>query len=164
MQFDIDGREVFASDCEWTLDDAASRVSALYTYDDEDTVLSLWLVDSALTEFDPLRDEVEAAVSVFAATIEPPQEGDFEAVLLKHVIGFGAVVCSEGSVPISADLMNRAAASGNAFTFMMAGAATDYTEFMVLREVTGRLRAALLLPLLTVPQVVAIGWALNMLG
>ena len=92
MQFDIDGREVFASDCEWTLDDAASRVSALYTYDDEDTVLSLWLVDSALTEFDPLRDEVEAAVSVFAATIEPPQEGDFEAVLLKHVIGFGAHV------------------------------------------------------------------------
>ncbi|MEM6971183.1 MAG: permease [Pseudomonadota bacterium] len=70
-------------------------------------------------------------------------------------------VCSEGSVPIAADLMNRAAAPGNAFTFLMAGVATDYTEIMVLRQTIGRLRAALLLPLLTVPQVVLIGWALN---
>lgn len=70
-------------------------------------------------------------------------------------------VCSEGSVPIAADLMTRAAAPGNAFTFLMAGAATDYTEIMVLKEVTGRLKAALLLPLLTVPQVVLIGWMLN---
>ncbi|MEM9763714.1 MAG: permease, partial [Pseudomonadota bacterium] len=71
-------------------------------------------------------------------------------------------VCSEGSVPISADLMQRAAAPGNAFTFLTAGAATDYTEILVLRQATGRLTAALLLPLLTVPQVLVIGWALNM--
>lgn len=70
-------------------------------------------------------------------------------------------VCSEGSVPIAADLMTRAAAPGNSFTFLMAGAATDYTEILVLKEVTGRLKAALLLPLLTVPQVVVIGWMLN---
>jgi uncharacterized membrane protein YraQ (UPF0718 family) len=73
-------------------------------------------------------------------------------------------VCSEGSVPIAADLMARAAAPGNAFTFLMAGVATDYTEILVLREVTGRLKAALLLPLLTVPQVLVIGWALNAAG
>jgi uncharacterized membrane protein YraQ (UPF0718 family) len=73
-------------------------------------------------------------------------------------------VCSEGSVPIAGDLMTRAAAPGNAFTFLMAGAATDYTEILVLREVTGRLKAAFLLPLLTVPQVVALGWALNVAG
>ncbi|AVL53727.1 ATPase [Roseobacter denitrificans] len=73
-------------------------------------------------------------------------------------------VCSEGSVPIAADLMTRAAAPGNAFTFLMAGVATDYTEVLILREVTGRLRAALLLPLLTVPQVLLIGWALNTAG
>jgi hypothetical protein len=73
-------------------------------------------------------------------------------------------VCSEGSVPLAADLMTRAAAPGNAFTFLMAGAATDYTEILVLREVTGRLNAALLLPLLTVPQVLVIGWALNAAG
>ncbi|MFD0860569.1 permease, partial [Roseovarius aquimarinus] len=73
-------------------------------------------------------------------------------------------VCSEGSVPIAADLMTRAAAPGNAFTFLMAGVATDYTEMLVLREVTGRLKAAFLLPLLTVPQVLVIGWALNAAG
>ena len=73
-------------------------------------------------------------------------------------------VCSEGSVPIASDLMNRAAAPGNAFTFLMAGAATDYTEILVLKQVTGRLTAALLLPLLTIPQVVAIGWVLNGIG
>jgi uncharacterized membrane protein YraQ (UPF0718 family) len=73
-------------------------------------------------------------------------------------------VCSEGSVPLAADLMTRAAAPGNAFTFLMAVAATDYTEILVLREVTGRLKAALLLPLLTVPQVLVIGWALNVAG
>lgn len=73
-------------------------------------------------------------------------------------------VCAEGSVPIAADLMARASAPGNAFTFLMAGASTDYTEILVLKEVTGRLKAALLLPLLTVPQVVALGWALNVAG
>jgi len=73
-------------------------------------------------------------------------------------------VCSEGSVPIAADLMTRASAPGNAFTFLMAGVATDYTEILILREVTGRLKAALLLPLLTVPQVLLIGWALNAAG
>ena len=62
---------------------------------------------------------------------------------------------------LAADLVTRAGAPGNGFTFLMAGAATDYTEMMVLREVVGRLKAALLLPLLTVPQVVMIGWALN---
>lgn len=73
-------------------------------------------------------------------------------------------VCSEGSVPIAADLMHRAQAPGNAFTFLMAGVATDYTEILILREVTGRLKSALLMPLLTVPQVIAIGWALNVAG
>ena len=73
-------------------------------------------------------------------------------------------VCSEGSVPIASDLMNRAGAPGNAFTFLMAGAATDYTEILILREVTGRLSSALLLPILTVPQVVLIGWVLNNAG
>jgi len=34
----------------------------------------------------------------------------------------------------------------------------------VLRDATGRLGAALLLPLLTVPQVLVIGWALNAAG
>jgi hypothetical protein len=70
-------------------------------------------------------------------------------------------VCSEGSAPIGADLLNRAGAPGNSFTFLMTGVATDYTEIMVLKETTKRWKIALFLPLITVPQVILIGWILN---
>lgn len=70
-------------------------------------------------------------------------------------------VCSEGSSPIAADLLNRGGAPGNAFTFLMAGVATDYTEILSLREATRSWRIALALPVITVPQVVLIGWLLN---
>lgn len=70
-------------------------------------------------------------------------------------------VCSEGSAPIAADIMTRAHAPGNAFTFMMAGVATDYTEIMVLREATKSWKLTLALPLITVPQVLALGYLLN---
>ena len=70
-------------------------------------------------------------------------------------------VCSEGSTPIAADLMNRANAPGNAFTFLMAGVATDYTEVMTIRETAGSWKIALFLPLVTVPQVVLLGYILN---
>ncbi len=72
-------------------------------------------------------------------------------------------VCSEGSVPIAADLMNIAHAPGNSFTFLMAGVATDYTEVMVMKEATGSWKIALFLPLLTVPQVLLIAIVLNRL-
>lgn len=70
-------------------------------------------------------------------------------------------VCSEGSSPIASDLLNRAQAPGNAFVFLMAGAATDLTEMMSLREATRSWRATLALPLLTTPQVLLIGWLLQ---
>ncbi len=70
-------------------------------------------------------------------------------------------VCSEGSTPIAADLMNRAGAPGNSFTFLMAGVATDYTEVMSIRDTTRSWRIALFLPLITVPQVMLIGAVLN---
>ena len=70
-------------------------------------------------------------------------------------------VCSEGSTPIAADLMNRANAPGNAFTFLMAGVATDYTEVMSIRDTTRSWKIALFLPLVTVPQVMVIGFVLN---
>ncbi|APR67475.1 MAG: ATPase [Thalassobium sp.] len=73
-------------------------------------------------------------------------------------------VCSEGSSPIAADLLTRAAAPGNAFTFLMAGAATDYTEVMVLKDTTKSWKIALFLPLVTVPQVLLIGWLMNLYG
>jgi uncharacterized protein len=70
-------------------------------------------------------------------------------------------VCSEGSVPISADLLTRGNAPGNSFTFLMAGVSTDYTEIMVLRDVTGRWIIPLFLPLVTLPQILLIGLIFN---
>lgn len=106
-----------------------------------------------------LSAAVKAFVStdIFATWFAPTILGLLATLIAATVIE----VCSEGSIPLSADLMNRAEAPGNAFTFLMAGAATDYTEILVLKQVTGRLAAALLLPLLTVPQVLVIGYWLN---
>ncbi len=70
-------------------------------------------------------------------------------------------VCSEGSVPIGADLLTRAGAPGNAFTFLMAGVATDYTEIMILREFTKSWKIAFFLPLVVLPQVLLLGILLN---
>ncbi|MEM9400646.1 MAG: permease, partial [Verrucomicrobiota bacterium] len=70
-------------------------------------------------------------------------------------------VCSEGSSPIAADLVNRANAPGNGFTFLMAGAATDYTEIMALKETTHSWKISLALPLITVPQILLVGYLLN---
>lgn len=70
-------------------------------------------------------------------------------------------VCSEGASPIAADLVTRAQAPGNGFTFLMAGAATDYTEIMSLRDTTRSWKIALFLPLITVPQVLVLAWLMN---
>lgn len=70
-------------------------------------------------------------------------------------------VCSEGSTPIAADLLTRANAPGNSFAFLMTGVATDYTEIMVLKDVSRSWRIALFLPLLTVPQVLLVSWLIN---
>ncbi|QMU56610.1 MAG: ATPase [Candidatus Mycalebacterium zealandia] len=70
-------------------------------------------------------------------------------------------VCSEGSTPIAADLLNRAGAPGNAFTFLMAGAATDYTEIMAVKETTRSWKLSLFIPLIAVPQIVLLSAILN---
>lgn len=72
-------------------------------------------------------------------------------------------VCSEGSVPIAAELLNTAKAPGNGFTFLMAGAATDYTEIAILREATGSWKLTLLLPALALPQIIVLAIVLNVL-
>jgi len=70
-------------------------------------------------------------------------------------------VCSEGSLPIASDLIVRAQAPGNGFAFLMAGVATDYTEILVLREMARSWKLALALPLISVPQIILIGWLIN---
>lgn len=73
-------------------------------------------------------------------------------------------VCSEGSTPIAADLLNRALAPGNAFTFMMAGVSTDYTEILVLKDATKSWKISLFLPLITLPQIFVVGYVMNNLS
>lgn len=71
-------------------------------------------------------------------------------------------VCSEGSTPVGAELVTRAGAPGNGFVFLMAGVSTDYTEMLVLKETTKSWKLTLFLPLLTVPQILLLGWIMNM--
>ena len=85
-------------------------------------------------------------------------------VILTLVAATVIEVCSEGSSPIAADLVTRANAPGNGFAFLMAGAATDYTEIMALKETTRSWKMALVLPMLTLPQVVVIAWLVNSLA
>lgn len=70
-------------------------------------------------------------------------------------------VCSEGSTPIASDLVTRGHAPGNGFAFLMAGATTDITEILALREATQSWKRTFLLPALSVPQVFLVGWILN---
>ena len=72
-------------------------------------------------------------------------------------------VCSEGATPIAADLLTRANAPGNSFTFLMAGVVTDYTEIMAVKETMRSWKIALFLPLISLPQVLVIAWLLNQL-
>lgn len=73
-------------------------------------------------------------------------------------------VCSEGSVPIAADILTRAKAPGNAFAFLMTGVSTDYTEIIALREATKSWKISLFLPLVTVPQVLLVAWLIGYFG
>ena len=96
----------------------------------------------------------------FSSYFGPTMFGLFMTLVATTIIE----VCSEGSSPIAADLLNRASAPGNAFTFLMAGAATDYTEIMGVKERTCIWKIALFLPLITVPQVLLLGYILNIAG
>ena len=94
----------------------------------------------------------------------------FALVLGPTIIGLGITVlsatlieiCSEGSTPIAADILNRANAPGNSFAFLMGGVATDYTEVMILKETTRSWRIALFLPIICLPQVVLLAWIINL--
>lgn len=94
---------------------------------------------------------------VFATWFGPGLLGLFATVVVATIVE----VCSEGSAPIAADIINRAGAPGNGFTFLMAGVATDYTEIMSLRETTGRWVLAFALPILAVPQTLLVAALIN---
>ena len=69
-------------------------------------------------------------------------------------------VCSEGSSPLAFEIYNQTGAFGNGFIFLMAGVATDYTEIGLIWSNIGK-KAALWLPMITVPQILVLGWLFN---
>jgi hypothetical protein len=69
-------------------------------------------------------------------------------------------VCSEGTAPLAFEIFKQTGALGNSFVFLMAGVVTDYTEIGLLWHNVGR-RAAILLPIVTVPQVLLFGFIAN---
>ena len=73
-------------------------------------------------------------------------------------------ICSEGAAPLGSDLFQKGKAPGNNFVFLMGGVSTDYTEIMVLKEATKSWKIALFLPLMTIPQILIIGFILNQLS
>ena len=70
-------------------------------------------------------------------------------------------VCSEGSSPLAFEIYKQTGAFGNGFTFLMAGVATDYTEIGLIWHNIGR-KAALWIPIITVPQILILGFIFNM--
>lgn len=105
-------------------------------------------------------------LALIRAFIDPEQFGvwfgaSISGLFLTLLVTTIIEVCSEGSSPIAADLVNQANAPGNGFVFLMAGASTDYTEIMALKDTTSSWKIALYLPLVTVPQVLLIGWLMN---
>jgi len=74
-------------------------------------------------------------------------------------------VCSEGSSPLAFEIYEQsleagAPAFGNSFTFLMAGVATDFTEIGLIWHNIGR-KAALWIPIITVPQILVLGYLFN---
>lgn len=70
-------------------------------------------------------------------------------------------VCSEGTAPVAFEIFRQTGALGNSFVFLMAGVVTDYTEIGLVWKNIGW-RAALWLPVITVPQVVIFGILANL--
>ena len=72
-------------------------------------------------------------------------------------------VCSEGTSPVAFEIYKQVGVLGNPFVFLLAGVATDYTEIGLLWSNVGR-RTAILLPVITVPQILLLGYLLNQPG
>ena len=71
-------------------------------------------------------------------------------------------VCSEGTSPLAFEIFRQTGAFGNSFVFLIVGVATDYTEIGLIWSNIGK-RAALWLPIITVPQIIILGYLFNTL-
>lgn len=135
----------------WT--PAFFRDTALYGIKESKMVVRWLLFGIVLASVLRMFIDAQAFEQYFGPTVLGLAASVFFATVLE--------VCSEGSSPIAADILNRGGAPGNAFAFMMAGVSTDYTEVMVLKDATKSWKIALFLPLVTLPQVVLIAYLIN---
>lgn len=95
---------------------------------------------------------------VFIAYMGPNMLGLLVTLLVATLIE----VCSEGSAPMAFEIFRQTKALGNSFVFLMAGVVTDYTEIGLLWHNVGK-RTAIWLPVVTVPQVIILGFFANIL-
>ena len=70
-------------------------------------------------------------------------------------------VCSEGSAPLAFEIFNQTGAFGNSFIFLVSGVITDYTEIGLIWSNIGK-KAAIWLPIITVPQALLIAYLFNL--
>ncbi|MGV6826709.1 MAG: permease [bacterium] len=85
---------------------------------------------------------------------------DFMGLVLTLGVATIIEVCSEGSSPIAFEIYQNVGSLGNPFVFLMAGVVTDYTEIGLIWTNIGR-KTAILLPIVTVPQVLLLAYAFN---
>ena len=95
---------------------------------------------------------------IFNRFFGPTLFGLFMTLLAATVVE----ICSEGSSPLAFELYRASGAFGNSFVFLMAGVVTDYTEISLLWANIGK-RTALWMIVLTVPQVLLLGFLYNFL-
>jgi len=93
---------------------------------------------------------------IFHRFFGPSLLGMLATLVLASVIE----VCSEGSAPLAFELFQKTGAFGNAFVFLQAGVATDFTEIGIVATNIGR-RAAIALILVTVPLILLLGFLFN---
>ncbi len=87
---------------------------------------------------------------------------DLPGMLVTLLFATVIEVCSEGTSPIAFEIFNKVGVLGNPFVFLLAGVATDYTEIGLIWSNIGR-KAAIWLPIVTVPQILLLAWWFNSL-
>lgn len=105
---------------------------------------------------------VSSVVGAYVPTIWMEEYMGASIVGILITLGFATImeVCSEGTAPLAFEIFRKTGAIGNSFVFLMAGVVTDYTEIGLLWSNVGK-KTAIWLPVVSVPQVVALGMLYN---
>jgi len=69
-------------------------------------------------------------------------------------------VCSEGSSPLAFEIYSKSGAFGNSTVFLLSGVVSDVTEIGLIWSNIGK-KAAIWLPIITIPQALIVGYLFN---